>query len=168
MELQQRLTLDFAHFGLRLSHLYITSITPPEEVQKAIDDRSRMEVFQDMEKLMKMKAAMALEQATPATARSQVSAVSSPARLAAVNGLSAQLAQADATELAPLIARQAEPATEQEKDAPWEPDRGPPVHEKFKGPSAGGNDEEHEARGIADQHEPLRRHHAGHLDDSVE
>ena len=63
VELQQRLTLDFAHFGLRLSHLYITSITPPEEVQKAIDDQSRMNVIKDMEKFVKLKAASAMEKA---------------------------------------------------------------------------------------------------------
>jgi membrane protease subunit (stomatin/prohibitin family) len=63
MELQKKLTLDFAHFGLRLSHLYITSITPPEEVQKAIDDRSRMSAITDMDKFVRMKAAMAMEKA---------------------------------------------------------------------------------------------------------
>ncbi len=63
LELQQKLTLDFAHFGLRLSHLYITSITPPEDVQKAIDDRSRMNVITDMDKFVRMKAAMAMEKA---------------------------------------------------------------------------------------------------------
>jgi len=63
IELQKRLTLDFAHFGLRLSHLYITSITPPEEVQKAIDDQSRMNVIRDMEKFVKLKAASAMEKA---------------------------------------------------------------------------------------------------------
>ncbi|PIE65057.1 MAG: virion core protein (lumpy skin disease virus) [Desulfobacterales bacterium] len=61
--LQKRLTLDFARFGLRLSHLYITSITPPEEVQKAIDDQSRMSVIKDMEKFVRLKAAMAMEKA---------------------------------------------------------------------------------------------------------
>ncbi|MFT5698185.1 MAG: membrane protease subunit (stomatin/prohibitin family) [Desulforhopalus sp.] len=60
-ELQGRLVDDFANFGLRLSALYITSITPPEEVQSAIDDKSRMELIQDMEKFMKLKAAMAME-----------------------------------------------------------------------------------------------------------
>lgn len=63
VELAKRLTLDFAHFGLRLSHLYITSITPPEEVQKAIDDQSRMNVIKDMEKFVKLKAASAMEKA---------------------------------------------------------------------------------------------------------
>jgi len=62
--LTERLQKDFSHFGLSLTHLYINSITPPPEVQAAIDDRSRMGVFQDMNKLMQMKAAMAMEKAS--------------------------------------------------------------------------------------------------------
>lgn len=62
-ELRKRLTMDFANFGLRLSHLYITSITPPDEVQNAIDDRSRMGLISNMDKLLKMKTAMAMEKA---------------------------------------------------------------------------------------------------------
>lgn len=61
--LAKRLQKDFNHFGLSLTHLYINSITPPPEVQQAIDDRSRMGVFKDMNKLMQMKAAMAMEKA---------------------------------------------------------------------------------------------------------
>ncbi|MFC1821957.1 SPFH domain-containing protein [Thermodesulfobacteriota bacterium] len=61
--LAEKLKQDFSHFGLALNQLYITAITPPPEVQQAIDDRSRMEVFQDMDKLIKMKAAMAVEKA---------------------------------------------------------------------------------------------------------
>jgi len=61
--LAKRLQKDFSHFGLNLTHLYMNSITPPPEVQKAIDDRSRMGVFKDMNKLMQMKAAMAMEKA---------------------------------------------------------------------------------------------------------
>ncbi len=64
--LQKRLTSDFADFGLRLSHLYITSITPPEDVQKAIDDKGRLSVIDDMEKFVRMKAAMAMEKAATA------------------------------------------------------------------------------------------------------
>jgi membrane protease subunit (stomatin/prohibitin family) len=64
--LAERLHEDFSHFGLGLTHLYINSITPPPEVQQAIDDRSRMGVFKDMNKLMQMKAAMALEKAAGA------------------------------------------------------------------------------------------------------
>ncbi len=62
-ELLKRLVADFAYFGLGLKNLYITSITPPDEVQKAIDDRSRMGVIQDMEKLLQMKTAMAMDKA---------------------------------------------------------------------------------------------------------
>lgn len=59
--LSGRLVEDLAHFGIRMTHLYISAVTPPPEVQKAIDDRSRLGVFKDMEKLMQMKAAMAME-----------------------------------------------------------------------------------------------------------
>ena len=62
--LQKRLQEDFSHLGLALDNLYITSITPPEEVQQTIDDKSRLGVIQDMDKLIKMKAAMALEKAS--------------------------------------------------------------------------------------------------------
>ncbi|HSO19707.1 MAG TPA: SPFH domain-containing protein [Desulfosarcina sp.] len=66
--LSERLKEDFSHFGLGLTHIYINAITPPVEVQQAIDDRSRMGVFQDMDKLMKMKAAMAMEKAAESEA----------------------------------------------------------------------------------------------------
>lgn len=61
--LQQRLAQDFARFGLALAGLYVTSITPPAEVQQAIDDRSRMGVIKDMDNFVRMKAAMAMEKA---------------------------------------------------------------------------------------------------------
>ena len=62
--LSERLAEDFSHFGICMTHLYINAITPPPEVQQAIDDRSRMGVFDDMNKLMQMKAAMAMEKAS--------------------------------------------------------------------------------------------------------
>jgi membrane protease subunit (stomatin/prohibitin family) len=62
-QLQKRLIGDFAHFGLALSQLYITSITPPEEVQQAIDDTGRLNLIHDIDKFVKMKAAMAMEKA---------------------------------------------------------------------------------------------------------
>jgi membrane protease subunit (stomatin/prohibitin family) len=64
--LAKRLHKDFTHFGINLTHLYINAITPPPEVQQAIDDRSRLGVFDDMNKLMQMKAAMAMEKASDA------------------------------------------------------------------------------------------------------
>jgi membrane protease subunit (stomatin/prohibitin family) len=62
--LAMRLHDDFTHFGLSLTHLYMNSITPPLEVQKSIDDRSRLGLFEDMNKLLQMKAAMAVEKAS--------------------------------------------------------------------------------------------------------
>ena len=65
-ELRLRLVEDFTAFGLLLSHLYITSITPPEEVQSAIDDRSRLAAIGDLDRLLKLKTAMAMEKAASA------------------------------------------------------------------------------------------------------
>jgi membrane protease subunit (stomatin/prohibitin family) len=65
--LQKRLRDDFRRFGLALNRLYISSITPPAEVQKAIDDQSRLSVIKDLDKLVKMKAAMAMEKASEST-----------------------------------------------------------------------------------------------------
>jgi membrane protease subunit (stomatin/prohibitin family) len=65
--MQKRLQDDFSRFGLGLEHLYITSITPPPDVQKAIDDKSRLNVIQDLDNLVKMKAAMAMEKASEST-----------------------------------------------------------------------------------------------------
>ncbi len=64
--LSKRLQEDFSRFGLGLTDIYINAITPPPEVQAAIDDRARMGVFKDMNKLMQMKAAMAMEKASDA------------------------------------------------------------------------------------------------------
>ncbi len=61
--LETKLAEDFSHFGLELSQLYITSITPPPEVQKSIDDQSRISVIKDMDKLVHLKAAAAMEKA---------------------------------------------------------------------------------------------------------
>jgi len=62
--MKQRLVKDFSRFGLGLDELYITSITPPEDVQAAIDDRSRLSVIQDMDQFVRMKAGMAMEKAS--------------------------------------------------------------------------------------------------------
>ena len=61
--LKKRLDKDFIRFGLALDELYISSITPPEEVQTAIDDRSRMGAIKDIDGFVRMKAGMAMEKA---------------------------------------------------------------------------------------------------------
>lgn len=62
--LKKALENDFSRFGLGLTGLYINSITPPPEVQKAIDDKSKLGIFDDLNKLLRMKAAMAIESAS--------------------------------------------------------------------------------------------------------
>jgi len=60
----ERLQKDFSRYGLGLYNLYIVSITPPQEVQKAIDDKSRLSMFDDLNRLLQMKAAMGMEKAS--------------------------------------------------------------------------------------------------------
>lgn len=64
--MEAQLQADFGHFGIRLVNMYINAITPPPEVQQAIDDKSRLSVFTDLDRLMKMKAALAIEKAAQA------------------------------------------------------------------------------------------------------
>ncbi len=51
---------DFAKYGLELVDLFINAITPPEEVQKAIDARSSMGVVGDLNAYMKYQAAQSM------------------------------------------------------------------------------------------------------------
>ncbi len=55
---------DFNRFGLALTGLYINAITPPQEVQKLMDDKSALGLFDDMNRLMQLKAASAMEKAS--------------------------------------------------------------------------------------------------------
>jgi membrane protease subunit (stomatin/prohibitin family) len=64
--LAKRLQEDFRTFRVRSDPPLHERHHPPPEVQKAIDDRSRMGVFDDMNKLMQMKSAMAMEKAAEA------------------------------------------------------------------------------------------------------
>jgi membrane protease subunit (stomatin/prohibitin family) len=59
----KRLENDFNRYGLGLNQLYINSITPPPEVQQALDDKTKLNVFDDLNQLLKMKTAMAIEKA---------------------------------------------------------------------------------------------------------
>ena len=61
--LKGRIADDFAKYGLEIADFIINSITPPEEVQKMIDERSGMGAVGDMGKFMQFKAAKAMEKA---------------------------------------------------------------------------------------------------------
>ena len=60
-EVHDRLDHDFRRYGIDLVDFFITSITPPEEVEKAIDERAQIAALGDLDKFLKMKAARALE-----------------------------------------------------------------------------------------------------------
>jgi len=51
---------DFAKYGLELADFFINAITPPEEVQKAIDARSAMGAVGDLNAFMKFQAAQSM------------------------------------------------------------------------------------------------------------
>jgi len=57
---QHALSDDFARFGLELLTFQITAITPPEEVQQRIDERSSMNVLGDMRSYMQYQTAQAI------------------------------------------------------------------------------------------------------------
>ncbi len=58
-----RVTEDFAKYGVDLTDFYINSITPPDEVQEKIDERSAMGAVGDMNTYMQFKAAQAIQDA---------------------------------------------------------------------------------------------------------
>ncbi|BEH10922.1 MULTISPECIES: SPFH domain-containing protein [Geobacter] len=64
--LKERLAGDFGGFGIELAELYVNAITPPPEVQKAIDERTSMEAAGDVDRYLKFKAARSLEAAASA------------------------------------------------------------------------------------------------------
>ncbi|MEJ2023965.1 MAG: SPFH domain-containing protein [Deltaproteobacteria bacterium] len=58
--LKARVQEDFGKFGMRLEDLYISSITPPADVQKLIDEKSGLMAVGDLDQFMKFKAAKAM------------------------------------------------------------------------------------------------------------
>lgn len=64
VDVKTRLTEDFGKYGMSLKDFYINRITPPEDVQKMIDDRSGMAAVGDLDNYLKFKAAKALGDAS--------------------------------------------------------------------------------------------------------
>jgi membrane protease subunit (stomatin/prohibitin family) len=58
-----RVAEDFSKQGLELVDMLISAITPPEEVQKKIDERASMSALGDMDKYMRYKAAESMQDA---------------------------------------------------------------------------------------------------------
>lgn len=60
---KSRVAEDFSRQGLELVDMLISAITPPEEVQKKIDERAAMGALGDMDKYMRYKAAESMQDA---------------------------------------------------------------------------------------------------------
>ena len=58
--LKARIKDDFAQYGLAMVDFIINAITPPEDVQKRIDERSGMEAIGGMDRYFQYKAAQAI------------------------------------------------------------------------------------------------------------
>jgi membrane protease subunit (stomatin/prohibitin family) len=65
--LKSRVRDDFAKYGLELVDFFIGAITPPEEVQKVVDERSGMAAVGNMGAYMQFKAAKSMEEAAKNT-----------------------------------------------------------------------------------------------------
>jgi membrane protease subunit (stomatin/prohibitin family) len=63
---KSRFTDDFSKYGIQMVDFYISAVTPPEEVQKRIDERSAMGALGDMNQYMRFKTATAMGDAATA------------------------------------------------------------------------------------------------------
>lgn len=64
VSVKTRLSNDFQKYGMELADFYINRITPPEDVQKMIDEKAGMEAVGDLDKFFKFKAAKAMGDAS--------------------------------------------------------------------------------------------------------
>jgi membrane protease subunit (stomatin/prohibitin family) len=62
-QLQQRFSPDLAAIGLALTAFYIENISLPQEVEKALDERTKMGVLGDMRKFTEYQSAQAIRDA---------------------------------------------------------------------------------------------------------
>ena len=59
-DIKVRISSDFSKYGLELIDFFVTSITPPDEVQKMIDEKSSMKAVGDLDKFLKYSLAKAM------------------------------------------------------------------------------------------------------------
>ena len=60
LEIKQKVSNEFSKYGMELLDFYVTSITPPDEVQKMIDEKSSMKAVGDLDKFLKYSLAKAM------------------------------------------------------------------------------------------------------------
>jgi len=61
-DINQRISNEFSKYGLELIDFYITSITPPDDVQKMIDQKSSMQAVGDLDSFLKFSLAKAMNE----------------------------------------------------------------------------------------------------------
>lgn len=96
---------DFASLGLTLRSFFIGAITPPDEVQKMMDERASMGAIGNMQAYMQFKAAQAIGDA----ARAEGGAAGAMAGLGAGAGLGAVFGQMIGSAMQPSQAPAAPP-----------------------------------------------------------
>jgi membrane protease subunit (stomatin/prohibitin family) len=89
--LKALVTQDFQKYGLELVDLFVNSITPPDDVQKMIDERSGMEAVGNLDSFLKYKAAKAMGDAAKAEGGTAGAAASSGMGLGVGAGLGMML-----------------------------------------------------------------------------
>jgi len=102
-----RLSDDFEKYGIQLVDFYINAITPPEEVQKRIDERSSMGALGDMNAYMRYKTATAISDAAQ---NESGGGTATGVGLGAGVGMGATMAQMMSQSLASGQAQPAQPA----------------------------------------------------------
>ena len=65
-EVRERLVGDFRKYGIELVDLFVNRITPPEEVQRMIDERAGMAAVGNLDEFFKFRAAKAIADAASA------------------------------------------------------------------------------------------------------
>jgi membrane protease subunit (stomatin/prohibitin family) len=63
---KSRLADDFAKYGMELIDFFVQAITPPEEVQRMIDERAGMQAVGNLDRFIRFKAAKAMGDAAAA------------------------------------------------------------------------------------------------------
>jgi membrane protease subunit (stomatin/prohibitin family) len=132
MALKARVADDFGKYGIELVDLYLGAITPPEEVQKLIDERSGMGAIGDMNAYMKFKTARAIGDAAAQPGGGAGGTVGAGLGIGMGAGLGAMLPgmMRDAMAGGAAPAASAAPATAAPASAP--PPAASPVAEKLR------------------------------------
>lgn len=92
--LRARASDDFEAMGLLLKSVYVTSISVPEEVERALDERAQIGALGDMQAYMQFKAARALGDAAQAGGGGEGSVAGLGVGLGAGMGLGTAMASA--------------------------------------------------------------------------